>query len=497
MSASESASKQKTRASKKAHPPKKKMFGRLVNEADDEDWGLAAPVAAVRAPAADATTAEAPAAAVHALKADVPEADVAASGSAAAGSLDAICGSCIRVKVSLSSRLRGLSLSCSTFSFCCGSLLTMSGVVLIDRLGLAHIVPGPSPDSLSPSVPLPSTPPLSPPSPPCSPSPPWLPSPPGMPPPPLPPMSPWPPSIPPRSPTLATARDALRQASRQFNSADGLAVRMMFSELDYDNELTGFDRLAQELSYEQREYASVSLLRQDLPIALATWEVHHPQDTSVVRLGIIVSPRTRGCAYYSDAGTASSFSRGPTSGGLKGYRICEDANASAYAQRQLEARASWCAGSEQWREAHEWTTYRLASQCCSVDWEWAHAAKRLLASHSNNCVRKMAITHNELLVKYALSDVLAVFYVSFKDEPASESRRACLASKRFHDAINAFVAATSGADGRHNASIWQCSLLQLRLPVKRSSRAVMRWSVADTSWMHDQNSTSPMAAAEC
>lgn len=199
------------------------------------------------------------------------------------------------------------------------------------------------------------------------------------------------------------SRAAAAAASARFFSS-GLVVHVMFdtgwlsggSQLAHSwlSQLAGHEEV---LTYGNATYpladavtnkshlVDASVLRYDLPIALASWQ----QD---LRVGIVVTPRTRGCAYPNDA---------PWAPGL-----CEDVSPNAYVE-DLRAQCG---------RQHSSDGVRTQGLCCHRDWETAFAAKRLAAGHSKRCVRMRARQHVHVRASYWLEDVDAVFYKAYLGE---------------------------------------------------------------------------------
>ena len=57
--------------------------------------------------------------------------------------------------------------------------------------------------------------------------------------------------------------------------------------------------------------------------------------------------------------------------------------------------------------------WQAFGQCCSHDWEYAAASQRAFATGATECERAAGGGHNEVQVKFAHSDVAAVFYTTF------------------------------------------------------------------------------------
>lgn len=269
-------------------------------------------------------------------------------------------------------------------------------------------------------------------------------------------------------------------ATARFFSAAGLIVRVFF------NDELGPDAWLQQLSV-TRSHIDGSVLRYDLPVALAT---NGPRE---YRVGIVLRPKDRSCAYAQDA------SKRP-------MQACSD-NRDEYAHRFVAYLEHQCG------ERHHVNI--SAAMCCSTNWEIAFHAKRVAAASANKCVRFWARQHNQVSIAFDLASIDAVFYKAYEGETlaTSEVRIACRSARRLANAIEALRAAVD-----HNESdlATPVSVLRITMPLRRvANRACVTlpgspnassnapsdcWSSQDDKYRSNaktQDAVSPVREAEC
>jgi len=294
---------------------------------------------------------------------------------------------------------------------------------------------------------------------------------------------------------------AARAASELFLSTAGVTVRVVFGVSSVDCPVP-FDAWGEDTSvvgvweenFDTRlspgAYLSTSVLRHDLPIALASWTNWLEEDPRQYRLGLVIDSERvgRGCSFWSDANSGSEHRQAPGKDWAEGYRLCDVADAAAYALEQREILLSRCRQGASLLCAPNWVR---CGQCCNPHWESTLATMRLIANSSDPCLAGSGwrASHNEMMSQYNATDVLALFYSTYEGEPLATTKAICGRARRYQEQMNALSRA-AGLAARFG-------LLQLKLPVRYDSPDVARDGTRDSAWVVDRPRTSPFRIAEC
>ena len=193
------------------------------------------------------------------------------------------------------------------------------------------------------------------------------------------------------------------------------------------------------------QFWDASVLRRDLPIALAT------NGREDLRVGLIVNPSSRGCSYPSDANLTF-----PCSMSTIAY--------IALATTEVVHRGH--------KDKHNKTQPRgEKTQCCQLDWEAAFAAKARLATGRDPSLRARFNQHNRVRVAWSPTDVLAVFYKVYKGETAGSSkqvRQACAEAKRVQTILHRLW---NVSDSDNTSTATRVEVVRVQLPGDNTTRA--------------------------
>ena len=208
-----------------------------------------------------------------------------------------------------------------------------------------------------------------------------------------------------------------------------------------------------------KKFWDASVLRHDLPVALATDKA---QD---VRIGIAVLPSGRGCAYPTDK-----------------------SNTSACNMSTLEYVRHYTQWGMQ-RTGDKRTFLPFASDyerlCCQRDWEAAFTAKAILASSNLRDIRNRFSQHNKVRVSWSPKGVVGVFYRAYYNETTEnsvEALQACASARRLQSWLDSIW---SNSLGVANASL-NTSVFRLQLAGDRQTRACKArvcWSNIDINYV--------------
>ena len=259
------------------------------------------------------------------------------------------------------------------------------------------------------------------------------------------------------APSSQTRRaDAVDAANVSFYSS-GLVVHVLLPSEQYNPSVKscwsaacslGVDDLLSQLQANEGAHIHGSVLRHDLPIALAT----HGTGPHERRVGLIVSPTQRGCAYPRDEPDIIRRSLGNLTcvGGAAG--------AAAF----VNSVRIICGERASTPDAYD------SMRCCYTSWEDSFRAKREAAADRSKCVRFSARAHNHVLVGYRMSGINAVFYKAYQGETIADKlvRQACVYARRLAAAISEL---RSIADDPHEGgTIFH---IRLTMPVRREENS--------------------------